>query len=289
MVYKEISCAFCSRAFHRKSGQANEAIKFEWKQYCSIECQFAARLTGAIHICKTCGNNVWRTPKELKQSKTQRFFCNTSCAAIHNNRLRSEALPKNFCKHPGCKKQIPKDQLYCSRSCAIFSRKRTIESLRQEVLSGIRNFHKLNGRIPVKKEHYALYSKARDAFGTWNKAIESAGYKSNPVMFADKHVARDGHKCDSIAEKIIDEWLYSKGIPHERSVPYPEGNRLTCDFVVNKTFIEFFGLKGELKAYDRLANLKIKLSKKHKLKLVQIKPKDLFPRNKLDQVLNFLI
>ena len=132
------------------------------------------------------------------------------------------------------------------------------------------------------------YRKARDVFGTWNKAIEIAGYEPNPVMFAKRYVARDGHQCDSLAEKIVDEWFYSKGIPHERSTPYPEGYKLTCDFVVNNIFIEFFGLKGELKEYDRLVKLKRKLSRKYKFKLIELKPTHLFPKNKLDKVLGFL-
>lgn len=136
---------------------------------------------------------------------------------------------------------------------------------------------------------YTSYGKARDAFGTWNKAISAAGFDPNPVMFAKKYVSRDGHKCDSLAEKIIDEWFYSKGIPHERSVPYPEFKKMTCDFVANKFYIEFFGLEGQHKGYDRLVHKKRALSKKHKIKLVELKPTDIFPKNKLDQVLGFLV
>ena len=285
----ELTCHKCGKKFVKYKGRVNEAIKLGWRQYCSNKCQFLAHLTGSNCACQTCGQSVWRTPREIRTSKTKRFFCDTSCAAIYNNRIRSEATPKNFCKYPNCNTQIPNDQIYCSRSCAAFSRKRTIISLKREVLSKIRKFYKFNKRVPVKKEMYAIYGKARDVFETWNKAIEAAGYQPNPVMFANKHMAKDGHKCDSLAEKIIDEWLYSKGIPHNRSVPYPEGYKLTCDFVVNKTFIEFFGLEGEVKRYDQLVNLKRRLSKKHRFKLVEIKPSHLFPKNKLDQILSFLV
>ena len=136
---------------------------------------------------------------------------------------------------------------------------------------------------------YAAYKKARNSFGTWNKAIAAAGYKPNPIMFANRYTAKDGHVCDSMAEMIIDDWLNSRGISHQRSIPYPEFNKMTCDFVVNKTFIEFFGLEGEVRDYDRLMKLKRKLSKKHELNLVEIKPNHLFPKNKLDDVLDSLI
>lgn len=289
MKLTKVKCNKCSKNFYRTRGRFNEALRLGWKQYCSNKCQFESRLTGSDYSCQTCGKTVWRTPKETGASKTQRFFCSASCASIFNNNLRSESLPKNFCRYPNCNKQIPRDQRYCSQSHGAFSRKRTPESLKKEVLGKIIKFHKLNGRIPVKKEMYGPYSKARDVFGTWNKAIEAAGFKANPVMFSKKYTARDGHACDSLAEKIIDEWLYSKGISHQRSVSYPEFKKMTCDFVVGKFFIEFFGLAGELREYDRLVKLKRKLAKKYKLKLVEIKPVHLFPKNKLDQVLSFLV
>ena len=90
-------------------------------------------------------------------------------------------------------------------------------------------FYKLNKRIPVKKEMYDAYGKARDVFGTWNKAIEIAGYEPNPVMFAKRCVARDGHQCDSLAEKIIDEWQKSDPAPELTKPKFefrPDGSRI---------------------------------------------------------------
>ena len=287
--YIKVTCNYCSKNFQRSKNRVNEALKFGWSPYCSAKCQFTARLRGEYKNCQTCTKKLWRTPRELRASQTNRFFCNASCSAIFNNNLRSEALPKNFCRHPDCGKQISRSQFYCSQICGTFSRKRTSESLKKEVLSKIRKFNRINGRIPVKKEMYDAYGKARDVFGTWNKAIEAAGYKPNPVMFSNKYIAKDGHICDSMAEMIIDDWFNSRGISHQRSIPYPEVKKMTCDFVVNKTFIEFFGLAGELKEYDRLAKLKRRLSKKHDLKLIEIKPNHLFPKNKLDDVLGSLI
>ena len=287
VAHVDVFCSHCGNKFSRYRGRVNEAVKFGWKQYCSNKCQYEARLTGANYICQTCDKTIWRTPKETRTNKTKRFFCTTSCAAIYNNRIRSETIPKKFCKI--CNKQIPRSQIYCSYTCANYPRKRTIESLQKEVLSKIRKFYNLNKRIPVKKEMYDAYKKSRRAFGAWNKAVKAAGYEPNPVMFAKRYVARDGHQCDSFAEKIIDEWLYSKNIPHERSVPYPEEHRLTCDFVINKIFVEFFGLEGAVRNYDRLVALKRELSKKHKLKLIEIKPIHLFPKNKLDDILGSLV
>lgn len=286
-----VPCNSCGKNFERSKGRINEAIKFGWNQYCSPMCQFRDRLRGEYKACQTCNKKIWRIPKDIKNNLTGRFFCNTSCAAKFNNHLRiRHKKPLKTCMAESCN-NIVKDRicLYCSRKCGATARKRTPESLKKEVLGKIRKFYKLNKRIPVKKEMYDAYRKARDSFGTWNKAIEAAGFQANPVMFANKYVAKDGHKCDSLAEKIIDEWFYSKGISHKRSVPYPEFKKMTCDFVVDKFYIEFFGLEGEHREYTKHVHKKRQLAKKYNLKLIEIKPIHLFPKNKLNQVLSFLI
>lgn len=111
--------------------------------------------------------------------------------------------------------------------------------------------------------------------------MEVAGFKSNPVMFAEKQIAKDGHLCDSIAEKLIDDYLFEKGIIHEKNIPYPEGT-YTADFKIGNKLIEYFGLAGEHKRYDELRAIKKKIAEKYKINLVEIYPKDLYPKNNLE-------
>ncbi|MDP3994218.1 MAG: hypothetical protein Q8P91_00090, partial [bacterium] len=108
------------------------------------------------------------------------------------------------------------------------------------------------------------------------------------VMFANRHIAKDGHECDSLTEKIIDDWLFKREIEHKRSVPYPGNDRFTCDFVVEDRWIEFFGLRGEHKRYDELRKRKLKLVKKLNIKLVEIFPRDVFLKGSLEKKLEFL-
>jgi hypothetical protein len=110
-------------------------------------------------------------------------------------------------------------------------------------------------------------------------------------MFAKKFIANDGHRCDSLSEKIIDDWFRARKIKHQIIVPYPdpENRKLTADFLVKNYWIEFFGLSGELKKYDELKKRKIRLAKKYKLNLIKIYPQHLFPKNKLNKLLKFLI
>lgn len=153
------------------------------------------------------------------------------------------------------------------------------------IISKIQEFVIKNGRIPVKREVWGIYKPARKYFGTWNNAIEAAGFDPNPVLFAKHQVAKDGHTCDSLAEKIIDDYLFEKGILHERTIPYP-GGIYNADFKIGNRLIEYFGLTGEHKRYDELRMIKQKIAKDLKLELIEIYPKDLYPLNKLEIVLN---
>lgn len=74
-----------------------------------------------------------------------------------------------------------------------------------------------------------------------------------------------------------------------RTVYYPGNYKFTCDFVVGNYWIEFFGLYGDHKKYNKRCKEKIALAKKYNLKLVEIYPKDLFPVGRIEEKLKFLI
>jgi len=158
-----------------------------------------------------------------------------------------------------------------------------VDEYKRKVVKAIVGFHFRFGRIPLKRELPNQYRPARRAFGSWNNAIKSTGLNPNPVLFANKHIANDGHHCDSLAEKIIDDWLLARNIPHKIHVPYPN-TKMSADFEVNGTLIEFLGLKGELKRYDELLEQKEKLWKDENLDVIRIYPKDLFPKSRLNEI-----
>lgn len=129
---------------------------------------------------------------------------------------------------------------------------------RKNLISFIKRFVEKNKRIPTKKEVSSHKPYVR-LFGSWNNAIKEAGFNPNPVKFARKHRAFDGHKCDSFAEFIIDNWLYQKGIPHKIHVPYSNSS-MSSDFWINNTH-----------------------------KVIEIYPEDLFLRNKIDKIFQPLL
>ncbi|MEK7577916.1 MAG: hypothetical protein AAB492_04900 [Patescibacteria group bacterium] len=162
-----------------------------------------------------------------------------------------------------------------------------IKYSKAELIQLLRNYQEKYHRMPTKRDFYSYNSAFRRIFASWNIAIKEAGFSPNPVLFAKKYIANDGHKCDSFAEKIIDDWLFVKNILHERNVRYLN-TRYTADFKIGDIFVEFFGLHGQLKRYDVLMKRKLKLIKQNKLKLISLFPDDLFPKSKLDVVLKRL-
>lgn len=287
-------CSYCGKPVERTLKRVNESKKKGWKTYCSAKCLRLSRIT---RVQLTCGNPECKKSFSKRAGSVGRFnYCSNSCAAKVNNRKRSLSKKKGssskqeikYCANPNCNKLIPPRNKYCSNKCQGEVMRRTADDYREEVIAAIHKFYEKHNRIPVRRETWALYRKARKGFGTWNNAIKAAGYEPNPVLFAKKYVANDGHKCDSLSEKIIDDWLSARKIPHEVHVPY-EGTSMTADFKVGNVLIEFLGLTGEVGEYDRLLKEKRKLWKDLNLEVIEIYPKDVFPKSQLDQVLKKLI
>lgn len=274
-----LSCSGCKKRVYRSRGRINEAKKFGWKTYCSKTCQTSSRFTGNELTCPNphCNKTFYRP-----LNQTYRFnqsFCSRSCAATVNNSKFPKRRAATFqCAY--CHQQFKGHRIYCSRTCK--NQSQTISAT--EIIKGIQEFHKKRGRIPIKIE-FPHYGAAQERFDSWNKAIVAAGFNPNPVMFAQRHIANDGHECDSFAEKVIDDWLTEKNIAHTRKAPYPSNRILTADFLIDDKLIEYFGLAGVLKDYDKLIQEKRRIVKKYGLKLIEIYPKNLFPKNCLSEVL----
>ena len=93
-------------------------------------------------------------------------------------------------------------------------------------------------------------------------------------------MAKDGHVCLSLGEKTIDDFLYSRGIPHDKEPSYPEGN-FRADFMVDGVLIEYLGLTGD-PDYDAKTKLKQRICRKHGLRLIAVYPSDLVSTKKLE-------
>ena len=232
-------------------------------------------------INPSCNKLIVRNHWEIESSG--KIFCSNSCAATINNKTRNQKRPKRHCSNKSCYKEIERGRKYCSVKCQWTVNSVSDEEYKEIIIDKIKEFYKNNGRIPFKQEMWGIYNAVRKIFSTWNKAVIAAGFKPNPVKFANKYIAEDGHKCDSLAEKIIDDWLFTRKIKHETKVPYSHHN-MTADFKIGNIYVEFFGLQGQHERYDKLVKEKEALWKEKNLKIIKIYPNDLFPKNKLDQI-----
>lgn len=155
-----------------------------------------------------------------------------------------------------------------------------IKNTREDLLKSIIDFYDRNGRIPLKRE-FNSFAMFKREFGGWNKAIVAAGFDPNPILFAKKFVAADGHRCDSFTEKIIDDWFLEKRIKHTRRWRYGS-SKMTADFFIRPNIVvEFFGLAGVQKRYDVISEKKRKFCEGQNLRLIEIYPEDIFPINTL--------
>ena len=73
-----------------------------------------------------------------------------------------------------------------------------IKYTRKDLLRRITDFYSQNGRIPLKRE-FNSFEVFKNEFGSWNNAIIAAGFDPNPILFAKKFIAGDGHRCDSFS------------------------------------------------------------------------------------------
>lgn len=186
----------------------------------------------------------------------------------------------NYCQN--CNRLIDASQKYCSNGCWADR----YSYSRELVLSRIYELSLKLGRSPSKRE-YKQYSTAIKLFGTWNNALLAAGLAPN--RSADKKmynrrrcVAKDGHKCDSISELIIDNWLDLHSISHQKDACYPSGNFRADWSLPDGTLIEYFGLATDSTRYDLAIKHKKQICMESKVKLIEIYPCDLYPNVKLD-------
>lgn len=272
-----VICSNCGKDFLKDNRHINENRKIGHKFYCSLKCQYAFKNQRIELICEnpSCDNKFKRKPKNISPHN----FCSRSCAMTINNKKFPKRVAKiRKCEY--CNIRLLSYRKYCSIEC----KSNALTLSQEKVIDKISKFYKKNNRIPFKREMWGIYKPARKYFRTWNNAILAAGFKSNPVMFAKHHIAKDGHKCDSLAEKIIDDYLFRHNIQHERCIPYPE-SECTADFKIGDKWLEYFGLAGEHKRYEQLRRQKQRMVRKFKLNMIEIYPKDLFKNKELHRLL----
>lgn len=127
-------------------------------------------------------------------------------------------------------------------------------------------------------------------FGAWLGALVAAGVLEGGARKTSRGIqslARDGHACYSLGEKTIDDFLFRRGVAHEREPAYPEG-AFRGDFKIRDVIIEYLGLAGD-PAYDAKTKAKEEVCRRHGIRLILVLPADLATIGGLEDKLNLVI
>lgn len=174
--FTRVKCKNCDKVFHRPTSQFNEAVKFEWNQFCSLQCQFDNKIKHRkIVKCEYCQKIFERRPSEISRHN----YCSRSCSAVVNNiKRRGKNVIEIKCGNCGkrFKKWVLKNKKYCSKSCQIDAEFYTAEIL----IKIIKIMAKKIGAVPARRDFRGGVCKACvRIFGSWNKAIKTAGFTPN--------------------------------------------------------------------------------------------------------------
>lgn len=88
----QVKCKICDKEFYVKPSHQ----KLGYGQYCSRVCMHLGQRKGKWMICHVCGKETWKTPKDIKGSKSGKFFCNKSCSTLWRNKLFSGKKHPNW-------------------------------------------------------------------------------------------------------------------------------------------------------------------------------------------------
>jgi hypothetical protein len=131
-------------------------------------------------------------------------------------------------------------------------------------------------------------------FGSWFEALVAAGVLESGAKRMSRGtivLAEDGHMCQSMAEKVIDDWLYSHGVAHDREPVYPPHATLNpngkkrADWRVGSVHVEYLGLLTDA-AYRHRVREKRHLGSELGLDVVMLEPDDLA---RLDELLSWTL
>ena len=88
----KVKCKICVKEFYAKPSHQ----KMGWGKYSSISCQRIGSRTGKFLECLICGKKIWRTPKDIRVSKSGKFFCTKSCQTLWRNKYFSGPRHPNW-------------------------------------------------------------------------------------------------------------------------------------------------------------------------------------------------
>lgn len=145
----------------------------------------------------------------------------------------------------------------------------------------------IDSRVPVPPETIdklllLRFTIKRGKF-PWTLLLEKAGLTQNGLRLSRGTLvrARDGHRCLSLGEKAVCDFLHQFGIQHDREPLYPvdpdlnpRGRRRADWILADGTFVELWGLPSA-PAYAARMREKRELAERQGLTLIELTERDL--------------
>lgn len=75
-------CKICGEEFAIKPSR----LKRGQGKFCSRECHHKSMREGKYVRCETCNQEIYRSPQDLRESESNKFFCSKSCQAVWRNK-----------------------------------------------------------------------------------------------------------------------------------------------------------------------------------------------------------
>lgn len=103
-----VPCAICNTLVWRRITHLHD------KTFCSRECRSKHQKNSQQYNCSFCNKKIFKTPSQIKRSKSGKLFCNRSCSTSYNNQFKVGS------KHPnwlGGRYRLNALEFYGARCC----------------------------------------------------------------------------------------------------------------------------------------------------------------------------
>lgn len=90
-------CENCEGLFNAKPF----FIKMGWGRFCSANCHYLSMRNGKVFFCNQCKKKIYRNGRQMKHSKSGKFFCSKSCQTKWRNAYFSGDKHSNWINGKG--------------------------------------------------------------------------------------------------------------------------------------------------------------------------------------------
>lgn len=162
-----------------------------------------------------------------------------------------------------------------------FHSKQFIRGLNHERNRALEIIAHINTMYPYEITQPGMKKNYKTIFGEWISVLKGCNLIDDAIVRLNigySCIAKDGHSCNSLVEKIIDDFFYENNISHDKEPHYPYDEQfnpyemLRADWLINKRcYVEYFGL-SEKEEYKERMERKFSLVEKLNLDFLAIYP-----------------